>query len=62
LNAYQESYEDFNNVPVRVWLLDETQLTAREALYKLNCSELEITSRKANGQGHVKSVEAVLRP
>jgi hypothetical protein len=47
-------------VPVRVRLLAETQLAAREALYKLNGSELEITSRKSNDQGHVK-YEAVLR-
>lgn len=70
LEAHQESYEGFGNVPLRVRFLGEAQLAARDALYQLSPIELEITLRKSNGQGDpflwlrsaIKQVRKPIRP
>jgi hypothetical protein len=70
-DAHRESYEGFGNLPLRVRLLGETQLAARDALYKLSSGELEIALRKGNGmvgdpflwlRGAIQQVRNPIRP
>lgn len=70
-DAHEETYDGFGAVSLRIRLLDEAQLAARDALYELSPSELDAQLRRSTGvagdrsrwlRGAIRQVRNPVRP